>query len=80
MHMIPRQQKTHQNLRRIIMSSYYNRNKSSVYVWRLTWFNGNTCRDCERTFRNKQQALMFMSKIKANYYNTSIYLERWYGD
>ena len=57
-----------------------NANTGATYIWRVTWWNRDTCRDYEKTFTNKQQALMYLSKIKVNSRNDYVRLDKWYGD
>ena len=60
----------------------YNR-PSASYVWRVKWWNpnvknGNYQYKC---FRNKQDALIFLSRLQNNINNNVYYdsLEKWFG-
>lgn len=68
--------KSHNNSR----GNSYNRGERSTgcqYVWQVSWYPpyGNKK---YKSFTNKQQAMIFMSKLK-NGNNILIDLEKWYG-
>ena len=57
-----------------------NHNTGRTYVWRITWWSDrNPWKDYQRTFKSKQDALMFKSKLEFNFSNYNIHLERYYG-
>lgn len=51
---------------------------AASYVWQVSWYNYN-CDKKYKAFTNKQQALIFMSKIKSNPRNDCVYVEKWSG-
>ncbi|MBQ7907611.1 MAG: hypothetical protein IJ309_06530 [Clostridia bacterium] len=50
--------------------------KGASYVWRVSWYNNGRK---YKAFTNKQQALIFMSKLESNYNNCCVSLEKWNG-
>ena len=48
------------------------------YVWRVEWYNCNSHRTLYKAFRNKQEALIFMSRLKSGN-NICIDIKKWDG-
>jgi hypothetical protein len=51
----------------------------AAYVWKLSWWNSNTCRDCMRTFTSKVAALRLKAKLEENIHICCIDLTKYYG-
>ena len=62
-------------------NNYQRRSCGATYVWRVEWYNFNVKNGCTqyKAFRNKQDALIFMSKLRSNYNNGGIYLDKYTG-
>ena len=63
------------------MRRNYGRKTGATYVWRVRWYNWNVKNgDWQyRAFKSKQAALIFESKIRSNYNNNCISIEKYYG-
>ena len=58
---------------------YNGSQKGATYVWVVSWYDGRS-NSRRKAFRNKQQAMIFMTKLKSDYKNYGIYLDKWFGD
>lgn len=58
---------------------YNNKRGGATYIWRVSWYDRSPNKKY-KAFTNKQQALIFMTKLKSNRDNCAISLEKWNGD
>jgi hypothetical protein len=61
------------------MKRNYGRNTGASYVWRVEWYDNKHWSKQYRSFKSKQAALIFESKLRSNYNNYSIYIEKYSG-
>lgn len=70
------------NSRKRTNNNYHSRGgrgSNGAYVWRVSWFDYH-CNTRNKAFSSKQQALIFITKLENNPYNSCIELEKWDGN